>query len=152
MRPLFPIMVAAIGLVGCRSGAPQKPVASDTFHEKAIYAALKIEPVPLPQSTPYDGDARQREAFNEGFRSGWDRAISGALLHGTFGTPTDLPKVLQEPWKAGWKSGTTVGSDRWIAESKRQREMLGQPDGAANRSQPVRSDTNQTSAPAGSGR
>ncbi len=136
MRPLFPIMVAAIGLVGCESSPLQRAVASDTFHEKAICAALKSEPVPLPQNTPYDGDARQREAFNEGFRSGWGRAISGALLHGTFGTPPDLSKDLQEPWSAGWKSGAKVGSDRWFVESKRQQETLGQ-GGAANRSLPV---------------
>jgi hypothetical protein len=144
-------MVAAIGLVGCESSPPQKPVASETFHENAIYAVLKREPVPLPQSAPYNGDARHREAFNEGFRSGWDRAISGALLHGTFGTPTDLPKDLREAWSAGWKSGAKTGSDRWFAESKRQQETLGQADGAANQGQPVRSETNRTSAAAGPG-
>ena len=151
MRPLFPILVATIGLVGCESSPPEKQAASDTFHENEIYAALKSEPVPLPQSTPYDGDVRQREAFNEGFRSGWDRAISGALLHGTFGTPTDLPKDLREPWSAGWKSGTKVGSDRWFAESRRRQETLGQPGGSANRSQPVGSGTNRIPSVAGSG-
>jgi len=146
MRPLLPLIAAAIDLVGCESSPPQKLAAPGTFHEKAIYAALKNEAVPLPQSTAYDGDVRQRKAFNEGFRSGWGAAISGALLHGTFGTPTD------EAWSAGWKSGAKAGSDRRLAESKRQQGTLGQPDGPANRSQPVRPETNQTSAAAGSGR
>jgi hypothetical protein len=149
MRPLFPIIVAAFGLVGCESSPPPKPVAFDPFREKAIYAALKSEPVPLPQSTPYDSDVRQREAFNEGFRTGWDRAISGALAHGTFGTPTNPPRDLREAWSAGWKSGTKVGSERWFTES--QQEALGQPGGSANRSQPLGSGTNQMPSAAGSG-
>ena len=107
-----------VGLLGCKSVSRSKSGASDAFHEKAIYAALKSEPVPLPANTPYDGDARQRDAFNEGFRRGWDRAISGAFLHGTFGIPSSLSKDLHEAWSAGLKSGTKVGSDRWIGEYK----------------------------------
>lgn len=152
MRTSLPIILAVIGLVGCESPLMQKRVAIDTSHEKAIYGRLKSEPVPLLETTPYDGDARRSDVFNEGFRNGWERAISGALLHGTFGTPTDLPKDLREAWSSGWKSGAKVGSQRWLAERKRQEEALGQPGGSANRSQPIRSDTNQTSAAAGSGR
>jgi hypothetical protein len=152
MRPLLPIIVAAFGLVGCESSPPPKPVSFDPFHGKAFYAVLKSEPVPLPQRSPYDGDVRQREAYNEGFRSGWDCAISGALLHGTFGTPTDLPKDLHEAWSAGWKSGAKTGNDRWFTESKRQQETLGQPDGPANRSQPARVETSQASPAGASGR
>jgi len=151
MKLLFATILTAFSLVGCESSPPPIPVARDPFREKAIYAALKMEPVPLPESTPCDGDTRQRAAFNEGFRSGWDRAISGALLHGTFGTPIDLPNDLHHAWSAGWKSGAKVGSDRWSAESKRQQETVGQPDGAANRGQPVSSETNRTSSAAGPG-
>lgn len=138
-RPIhsFILLFAVLaGLLGCQSSPPPQPVVFDPFQEKAIYATLKSEPVPLPQSTPYDGDALQRDVFNEGFRRGWDRAISGALLHGTFGTPTDLSKGLREAWSAGWKSGAKIGGDRWLEESKRLRETLSQPVGAANRSQP----------------
>ena len=152
MRPLLPIIMAALGLVGCESSPPQKTTASDALHEKAIYAVLKSEPVPPPPRSAFDGRVRQREAFIEGFESGWERAISGALLHGTFGTPGDLSNDLREAWSAGWKSGAELGSDRWFAESKRQQETLGQPDGAANRSQPSGSETNRAPGAAGPGR
>jgi hypothetical protein len=152
MRAFFPILIAAFSLVGCESSPPPKPVAFDPFHEKAIYAVLKSEPVPPPPRSAYDGPVHQREAFIEGFESGWERAISGALLHGTFGTPRDLPKDLRDPWTAGWKSGAKLGSDRWFAESKRQQETLGQPDGAANRSQATGSETNRVPGAPGSGR
>ncbi len=144
-------MAAAIGLVGCESKPQHEPIASDTFHEQAIYTALKSEPVPLPQRTSYDGDARQREAFDEGFRSGWDRAISGALLHGTFGTPTDVPNELHGAWSAGWKSGAKAGGDRWSAESKRQQATASQTGGAATRDHPAGSETNRMSSAAGPG-
>lgn len=137
MRSFTLLFTMLVGLLGCESSPPPKRVSFDPLNEKAIYAALKSEPVPFPQTTPYDGNTRQREAFNAGFRSAWHRAISGALLHGTFGTPTDLANDLREAWIAGWKSGAKVGGDRWLAESKRQRETAGQPDGSANRSQPV---------------
>src|SRR5512142_131008 len=66
MRSFILLSPVLVGLLGCESSPQPKPLAFDPFHEKAIYAALKGEPVPLPQTTPYDGEARNREAFNEG--------------------------------------------------------------------------------------
>ena len=153
MRFFVLIFTALIALLGCKSSPPPKAVvASDSFHEQAIYAALKDVAVPLPQSTPYYADVRQRQSFTDGFRTGWEHAISGALLHGTFGTPADLPDDMREAWAAGWKSGTKMGSDRWMAENQKLREKIGQQDGAANGSQPIRSETNTTSSAAGSHR
>jgi hypothetical protein len=59
-------------------------------------------------------------------------AHSGALLHGTFGTPVDLPGDGREAWTAGWKSGAKMGIDRWQAESQKLREGIGQPDAPGN--------------------
>jgi hypothetical protein len=70
MRSLMLLFAVLISLPGCESSPPPKSVVPDPFHKKAIYAALKREQVPIPQSTPYDGDAHKRSAFNEGFRSG----------------------------------------------------------------------------------
>jgi hypothetical protein len=126
------ILCVLIGLLGCKSTPPPETRASGEFQEQAIYAALKKEPVPIPQSTLYGSDVRQQRFFAEGFRSGWERAISGALLHGTFGTPVDLPVDGREAWTAGCKSGTKMGSDRWQAERQKLREGIGQPDAAGN--------------------
>ena len=129
-------LVLVIALLGCQSRPAQKKFTWDPFRDQAIYAVLKGEPVPILRSSPYDGDPRRRAAFDEGFRSGWDRAISGALLHGTFGTPTDLSWDLQDAWSAGWHSGAKLGSDQWLAESLRQQEMIRQPDAAASQGFP----------------
>ena len=119
MRQTILTVVAVIALMGCRSNHGQEPLTLDTsFREKAIYSILKHEPIPLPETTPYDRDGGQRKVFNEGFRSGWDCAISGALLYGTFGTPTDLDEEMRKVWSAGWDSGTKAGSDLWLMESR----------------------------------
>jgi hypothetical protein len=152
MRPILLMALAALGLVGCKSSPETRPVAHDSFRMKAVYQVLNSEPIPVPQQTPYDGDTRQHEAFNEGYRDGWQRAISGDLLKGTFGTPIDLPKDLLEPWRAGWEAGAKVGNDRWHAERTRQLEANGQPVGPANGSQPIHSETSRTSSADGSRR
>jgi len=97
-----------------------------TFHEKEIYATLRNEPIPLPKTTPYDRNSGQRDTFEQGFRNGWDCAISGALLHGTFGTPTDLSVEMRKIWSAGWDAGTKKGTERWLVESQRLRGGSGQ--------------------------
>jgi len=129
MRQIIVTIVTAIALAGCRSSQTVEPVpvTLDTFQEKAIYARLKSEPVPLPTETPYANDQGQLEAFNEGFRRGWECAISGSLLHGTFGTPTDMIEETRRAWSAGWQSGTKMGSGRWMTESQKLREESGQP-------------------------
>jgi len=126
VRPSILILCVLTSLVGCRSTPPAESRSPDEFHEQAIYAALKHEPVPIPQSTLYGSDARQQQSFADGFRNGWERAISGALLHGTFGTPANLSADVREAWTAGWKSGTKIGSDRWMAKSQELRERNGQ--------------------------
>jgi hypothetical protein len=50
-----------------------------------------------------------------------------------------------------------TNAQRWAEWAELRKKAVGhtsgsQPDGAANRSQPIRSETNRTSAPAGSGR
>ncbi len=125
------MLIGLLGLLGCRSGRVQ-PVALDSFREQAIYASLKKEAVPIPASTPYDSEARRRQFFDDGFRAGWDCAISGALLHGTFGTPVDLPSDTRDAWTAGWRSGTKTGSDRWQTEHQKLRPEIGQPDAGGN--------------------
>ncbi len=116
MKPILATIVVAIALSGCRNSQSVEPITLDTFRDTEIYARLKNEPVPLPTETPFWNDEKQRESYNEGFRSGWDWAISGALLHGTFATPTDLPEETHTAWSAGWKLGTKMGSGRWMTE------------------------------------
>lgn len=129
MSKIIATIVVAIALAGCRSTQTVDPVTLNTFYEKAIYDRLKNELDPLPTETPYGNDERQVEAFNDGFRRGWDCAISGALLHGTFGTPTDLTEETRRAWSAGWASGTKMGSGRWMKESQNLREENGQQGG-----------------------
>ena len=126
MKRIAATVVAMVGILGCRSNDASKPVALDMFHEKAIYATLRTEPIPLPKTTAYDGDDRQRQTFDDAFRSGWECAISGALLHGTFGTPNDLAKEMRGVWSSGWDAGTKAGSDRWLKENRKLRDEGGQ--------------------------
>ena len=103
MKQILAIIVASIALVGCRSSQTGEPITLDTFHETTIYAQLKDEPIPLPNENPYGNNSGQRESYIEGFRGGWDWAISGTLLRGTFVTPTDLPDAEHAAWSAGWE-------------------------------------------------
>ncbi len=126
MKQILAIIVASIALVGCRSSQTGEPITLDTFHETTIYAQLKDEPIPLPNENPYGNNSGQRESYIEGFRGGWDWAISGALLRGTFVTPTDLPDAEHAAWSAGWELGAKMGSDRWMKERDKIQNEGGQ--------------------------
>ena len=126
MRQLIATFVMVAVLTGCKSSGTTRLKTLNTLHEQDIYASLKNEPIPLPRTTPYDHDAEKRRVFNEAFRAGWDCAISGALLHGTFGTPIELSEKMNPIWTAGWQAGTKAGSDRWMIEAQRERNRTGQ--------------------------
>lgn len=121
MKEIIAASLIAVTLIGCSSPQTPRTGALDTFHEKEIYSTLRNEPIPLPKTTRYDRDSDQRNVFERGFRNGWDCAISGALLHGTFGTPADLNAEMRRSWSAGWDAGTRKGTDRWLLESQRRR-------------------------------
>lgn len=131
MRALITLLAACL-LAGCKTQPPSQLAPSDHLHEQAIHAILKKAPVPAPRNTPYDSDERQRQAFTDGFRTGWDQAISGALLHGTFAAPVDLADDLRTAWTRGWCSGIGAGIDRWQAESRKARLEPIQAHGARN--------------------
>lgn len=119
MRVIVAIAMALTFLTGCASSHKPVPGAPRSLRENDIYAALRTEPIPLPDETPYDDDERQRTLFGDGFRSGWDWAISGALLHGTSAGPAGLTPDMMNAWWAGWDRGTTRGSERWLKESQK---------------------------------
>jgi hypothetical protein len=111
--------ILAVGVVGCRTDPPVTqrldPRSFGLVGEREIFAVLKEEPVPLPRTTPYDADSRQRQVYLDGFRIGWPRAISGSFLHDVFGVPSD--RICME----GSHSGFEMGLDRWHTEELRLR-------------------------------
>jgi hypothetical protein len=79
----------------------------------------------------------------------------GNHSHSTyFGRAEDGTKlIIFEGWlQSAWKREYTVAFRRPELDSRMQSKERVQPNGAANRSQPVRPETNRTSAAAGSGR
>ena len=126
MKEIIAASLIAVTLIGCSSPQTPRTDTLDTFHEKEIYSTLRNEPIPFPKPTPYDRNSGQRYTYEQGFRNGWDCAISGALLHGTFGTPTDLSAEMRKIWSAGWDAGTKKGTDRWLVESQRLRDRSSQ--------------------------
>lgn len=130
MKRITTAFLVSVFLTGCRADHAETPLTLDaSAEEKAIYAALKVEPTPIPKATPYDRNREHRQVFEDGFRTGWDCAISGALLHGTFGIPPDVPKEKRNAWSDGWRAGAKAGGERWLLERQSIQERNGQPAG-----------------------
>jgi hypothetical protein len=121
-------------------------------------------PVPLPAFTPYDSAPEQRAAYLQSYDSGYRDGMSGILRTYCF---------YPEAETRGFYDGAYRGSEVWylllgrrmperhkrLLESSAARDGVrvelkgnGQPDGPANGSQPIRSETNSTSSAAGSRR
>jgi hypothetical protein len=118
VRILPPIFGVILVLSGCSSRvcAPLRQSELGPV-ERAIHERLRKESVPLPTTTPYDGIATQRQVYVDGFRGGWDHAISGAILHsGLVSTPLEVPQELGKAWREGWRAGAKQGGDRWMKE------------------------------------
>jgi len=86
-----------------------------------------------------------------------DLVHSGERYHSHssyFGSAKDGTKlIIFEGWvESPWNRQYTITFRRSELDSRMQSKEGGQPNGAANRSQPVRSETNRTSVAAGSGR
>jgi len=88
--------------------------------EKVIRQRLQDELIPFPQTTPFDSDAKKREAFLTGFCKAWDFVVSGDALHATMGV--SIPNGFEESWNAGWKDGYKVASECWMREFEKLRE------------------------------
>src|SRR5207247_1872936 len=73
--------------------------------------------------------------------------------HGGAGQPLPVGHSTQTTNRI-WFGRADESQPEWVKKSVEttNRIWIGQPDGAANRSQPVRSETNRTSPSAGSGR
>ena len=127
MIRIIAIFIGVLALVGCKSEHVLLEAPQDMFYAKAIYSRLKEEPIPLPKVTPYNSNIKHRAVFDDGFRSGWECAISGSFLHGTFGTPVDLEKEKREIWSAGWDEGIKTGFNRWQKERQKIQNESGQP-------------------------
>jgi hypothetical protein len=120
MKKLVPILVAmAVGLTGCQTQthptAAVQPLSKDA-RLVGIYNRLKTEPIPTPQVTSFDKDARLRHCFLAGFTNGWDFAISGKILYGTQVAPAGMPPDCFSAWQAGARDGARLGGDSLLAK------------------------------------
>ena len=118
MKYLAVIFIALVAVAGCKT--PTREVVTTPLWPKerlaAIYADLKTEPLPAPSVTPFDTDARQRDAYLAGFKDGWDFAICGDILFGFRSQPLDLPPDLRSAWQGGWREGTKIGGERLLTK------------------------------------
>jgi hypothetical protein len=152
MRVLLAFILLAFA--GCRM--PREAyVRADT--SQAYFDSLPS--VSVPQS-PYSGDEQARW-FSIGYREGWQRGNSGVNAHPDPWYPQhhqcfDVPS-FQEAHRKGFDGGFAAGFKASQERLSQIIERLGkkaarEPDGAANRSQPIRSETNSTASAAGSRR
>ncbi|HEX5399276.1 MAG TPA: hypothetical protein VFY06_09530 [Verrucomicrobiae bacterium] len=83
-------------------------------NEETIRRRMQDELIPFPTITPFDSDAKKRQAYLTGFSRAWNFVASGSALHATAGFV--IPSGFEEPWNSGWKDGYKIASDRWMAE------------------------------------
>jgi hypothetical protein len=91
----------------------------DLFREKIISPRLLAEQIPFPENTPFDSDAKSREAYRNGFQQAWDYVASGIALHGTIGV--SKPVGFESAWDSGWKDGYKIAWNLWRQESEKVR-------------------------------
>jgi hypothetical protein len=116
---IFIIALTVFGF-GCATQNLQTLPFDPNHSEKVVSQRLFAEPIPFPTKTPFDSDAKEREAYLNGFHKAWDYVASGFFLHGTLGV--SKPAGLEEAWDCGWKDGCKDAGDRWMLESEKLRE------------------------------
>ena len=97
---------AVLGFTGCHTPVPTAPQRDPDL--VLLYNELQAVPVPVPRTTPFDADDRQRDAYLMGFMKGWEMGIQSVIGYGDydyFGA-THLPEDLAPAWKAGAEKGS----------------------------------------------
>jgi hypothetical protein len=112
------IIVVAILSFGCATRRENVPLNLNA-NEEIIRQELKGELIPFPQTTPFDSDAKKRNAYLTAFSKAWNFVVSGDALHATVGF--SIPSGFEEPWKVGWNDGYKIASDRWMQELEKLR-------------------------------
>jgi hypothetical protein len=72
MRHLI-LMTLALAVAGCASRSTPPSAA-----EQAYRAEVAARPVPLPATTPFEGDAQRRTVYLEWYWFGYKEALGGA--------------------------------------------------------------------------
>lgn len=114
------LTVLSFGCATQRQETVSHNVMSGVPFEKEISEFLQQQPIPFPQTTPFDSDAKKRDVYLTAFSKAWDYVVSGNALHGTIGF--SVPKGFKEPWNAGWKDGYQIASERWEQEFEKLRQ------------------------------
>ncbi len=168
----FAIAIVVVGLaVGCAfkdqkpwsepaSWKPGTPVAKESVYPDDNASALtdaqkeKLEQLrrdwrPVEISTPFDADPGLRALYLDWYGQGYTFfEATGIQVLPPYNQPdSQEQRVKAAGWQAGELAACLKGLDRVFDKPKN-----GQPDGAANGSQPSRSQTNSTSSAAGSRR
>jgi len=123
MKTYISIIAFSVLSFGCAIQG-QKTVSSAMTSgipfEKKTSEYLQQQPIPFPQMTPFDSDAKKREVYLTAFSKAWNFVASGSALHGTIGV--SIPNGFEESWNAGWKDGYKIASDHWMRELEKLRE------------------------------
>ena len=155
-RAISAVILAAIATLAVTSCSPRQEQFQDLpgllSAMKAYSRDLTNRGLPLPQSLSLD------DLVSHGYISSNSvRAFEGMEARVWFGiSETEPQKVLMSARQPDGSVSATLADgsvQQFSAQSFAEHlKQTGQQDGAANRSQPIRSETNQPSGAAGSGR
>ena len=125
-------LLTILGFTGCQTPVPLAPPPGDGIVDReAIYHELQSVPVPVPRTTPFDADDRQRDAYLMGFMKGWDMTIADDHGDYDYFGATYLPEDLGPAWKAGHHAGSDLAKpleeakhqaafEKWFKKKKQQ--------------------------------
>ena len=120
MKTLFPIIALMVVGLGCATQNIQTIPFDPNASEKVISHRMLAEPIPLPETAPFDSNANEREAYIDGFCKAWNYVASGIALHGTLGV--SKPVGFEAAWDSGWQDGYKIAWSRWQQESEKLRK------------------------------
>ncbi len=106
------MIIGLLMISGCARRVVQ-PIDLFDYTYRSRRQQLNGQAIPFPVSTPYDGDKVLRDAFLEGFRTGWEIALRSWL-----GNLIGVPEAYQEPaavlkaWNEGCDAGQTALGER----------------------------------------
>ena len=120
--PLLPILIGFVVLVLLPLLLYGKHLYQKAYYWPAVakaYHALRSEPVPLPESTPFDDDATKRGLYLTGFKRGWDEGLQRWMnTSGPLPAEATASWSLKRAYGRGRSDGFSQGMNRSVQYDK----------------------------------